>query len=74
MKAHVFILEERCKGCGICVAVCQSDVLELSEEKNERGYLLPRIVSPEACINCALCEMCCPDFAIWASPDNEVKA
>jgi len=46
-------------------------VLELSDEKNIRGYLIPRVIHPEACLNCGLCEMFCPDFAIWATIETE---
>jgi len=70
-KAQVFILKERCKGCAICVEICQAEVLELSEEKNIHGYLIPLVIHPEACLNCGLCEMFCPDFAIWATIETE---
>jgi len=46
-------------------------VLELSEEKNIHGYLIPLVIHPEACLNCGLCEMFCPDFAIWATIETE---
>lgn len=67
MKAEVFILEERCKGCGICVEICQPRVLEMSEKKNAQDYRVPMVVRPEDCLVCGLCEMFCPDFAIWAT-------
>jgi len=47
-----------CKGCGICVAFCPSQVLA----RDEAGY--PYVKSPEKCINCGWCEIRCPDFAI----------
>ena len=71
MKVKVFILEERCKGCGICIEVCQPQVLELSEKTNTHGCRIPRVVRAEACLNCGLCEMLCPDFAVWATLDVE---
>jgi 2-oxoglutarate ferredoxin oxidoreductase subunit delta len=67
MKVQVFILEDRCKGCGICIEVCQTNVLELSQKTNARGYRVPHVNSPEDCLACGLCEMFCPDFAIWAT-------
>jgi len=61
------MIQDRCKGCGICVAVCQTEVLELSEDENSRGIHIPVVVHPDKCLNCGLCEMFCPDFAIWAT-------
>ena len=46
------------KGCGICVAFCPKQVLEL----DELGKVYAK--SPEACISCGLCELRCPDYAI----------
>jgi len=65
MKIKIHINEERCKGCGICVEVCQTSVLEISDEKNSQGYFVPVARYPDKCISCSLCEMLCPDFAIW---------
>ncbi len=47
-----------CKGCGICVAFCPKNVLELNEDEK---VISSRI---EDCIYCGLCELRCPDFAI----------
>ncbi len=54
----VEVKKEWCKGCGICVAFCPKDVLELKDEKIN-------IKNMEACIRCGLCELRCPDYAIW---------
>jgi 2-oxoglutarate ferredoxin oxidoreductase subunit delta len=67
MNVKVVMIQDRCKGCGICVAVCQTEVLELSEDENSRGIHIPVVVHPDKCLNCGLCEMFCPDFAIWAT-------
>jgi len=69
MNVEVVVIRERCKGCGICVAVCQTEVLELSKEENSRGVPYPIAVKKEHCLNCGLCEMFCPDFAIWATSE-----
>ncbi len=71
MKAEVHIIKERCKGCGICIEICQASVLEISEELNTNGYHPPVAKNPEACINCGMCEMFCPDFAIWVTVVKE---
>lgn len=47
-----------CKGCGICVEFCPGRVLGLVTGKI-------RVLFPEKCIKCGLCELRCPDYAIW---------
>lgn len=65
IKVHV--ISERCKGCGLCIEVCQPGVLEFSEAKNSSDYYYPLVVNGDACLNCGLCEMYCPDFAVWVT-------
>ena len=62
---RVVILADRCKGCGFCVEYCPKDVLRMSEEFNAKGYHPPEVVDDGGCVNCNLCEMICPDFAIF---------
>ena len=64
-RGIIFIKKELCKGCGFCVEFCPFDVLEISDEFNEKGYHPPKIISIEACTGCDLCGMYCPDFAIY---------
>ena len=75
-RGRVRILEERCKGCGFCVEYCPKTVLEMSSRFNEKGYHPPEVIEAEACVNCDLCGMICPDFAIYsvAMPDENTKA
>ena len=72
---EVHIIKERCKGCGFCVEYCPKDVLELSGEFNTKGYHPPYVVKENACVHCGLCEMICPEFAIFVTekPKEEVK-
>jgi 2-oxoglutarate ferredoxin oxidoreductase subunit delta len=56
--------EERCKGCGLCVAVCPKNVLEISAEVSPKGYFPAFQARPEDCIFCATCCRMCPDVAI----------
>jgi len=57
LKRHV-INREWCKGCGICVAMCPKNVLEL--DKKEKAVAARK----QDCIACQLCEQICPDLAI----------
>lgn len=65
-RGELRILVERCKGCGFCVEVCPRHVLELSSEFNRKGYHPPYLVKQDSCINCHLCEIICPEFAIFS--------
>lgn len=66
IQGKVFVLKDRCKGCSFCVTCCPMKVLEISKEFNRKGYRFPVVKNPGDCINCGLCEMLCPDFAIWS--------
>ena len=56
-----------CKGCGICVAFCPKEVLELVDGKVKRKD------GPEGvgCILCGMCELRCPDYAIYIDEDEQ---
>jgi 2-oxoglutarate ferredoxin oxidoreductase subunit delta len=60
----ITIIKDFCKGCGICIEYCPNKVYEFSQEMNQRGYRLPRIIRIEECTECGLCDLYCPDFAI----------
>ncbi|MHC4859583.1 MAG: 4Fe-4S dicluster domain-containing protein [Planctomycetota bacterium] len=64
-RGDVHILRERCKGCAYCVEYCPEDVLQLSHEFNKKGYHPPETVEGKDCVMCQLCELLCPDFAIF---------
>ena len=64
-KGVVYILEDRCKGCGYCIEFCPKQVLEFSKEFNSKGYHPPTTVNDD-CVNCHYCEIICPEFAIYS--------
>jgi 2-oxoglutarate ferredoxin oxidoreductase subunit delta len=64
-RGEIHVLLERCKGCGWCVEFCPRKVLEVSDEINSKGYHPPKAVKANACASCGLCELLCPEFAIY---------
>jgi 2-oxoglutarate ferredoxin oxidoreductase subunit delta len=59
-KGHRFTLIKRfCKGCRICIEFCPTQTLDL----DERFKITVR--NPEKCIACRMCELRCPDMAIF---------
>ena len=64
---EIHVVKDRCKGCGFCVEYCPRNVLELSDEFNIKGYHPPFAKDGERCVNCNLCELICPEFAIFVT-------
>ena len=62
-RGMVVIDEDRCKGCGLCVSVCPSEILQLADGRfNAKGYRPIEVTDMDACIGCAQCATICPDF------------
>lgn len=57
-EKKLLITEDWCKGCGICVEFCPTNVLEI-----KNGIVT--VVDIDKCIKCGLCELRCPDYAIY---------
>jgi 2-oxoglutarate ferredoxin oxidoreductase subunit delta len=56
----ITVITGHCKGsqCNICVAYCPEKVLDM-------GFRHVEAVNVDACTKCMLCEIRCPDFAIF---------
>jgi 2-oxoglutarate ferredoxin oxidoreductase subunit delta len=65
LRAKVVVFDNWCKGCGLCVAFCPREVLEMSDDGTVD------VVAPERCILCHWCDTHCPDFAILVEPLDE---
>ena len=59
------ISSSRCTGCNICVLACPTNVFEAV-----RGSV-PRIARQEDCQTCFMCEVYCPEDALFVAPLSE---
>jgi NAD-dependent dihydropyrimidine dehydrogenase PreA subunit len=57
---------ELCTGCGTCVDHCPMDVIRLDEQTNKAVIMYLR-----DCQSCFVCEMDCPEEAIFVTPERE---
>jgi len=88
MAGKIIIDTERCKGCGLCVAVCAKAGIVISKKSNKSGYFPAEPVPSAAegavnsdsfdklttsCTGCAVCAIVCPDAAIEIFRDEPNK-
>jgi 2-oxoglutarate ferredoxin oxidoreductase subunit delta len=64
----IYINEDLCKGCFICVDCCPMNVYTPSKEINQKGVHIP-IPEIEKCVKCRLCTLMCPDQVISIEDD-----
>ena len=64
-RGTVEVIEARCKGCDYCIEFCPVDVLESASRFNALGYHPPQVREGGACVDCGLCVLLCPEFAIY---------
>ena len=72
MAGRIIIDIERCKGCGLCVAVCPKNGIAVSKKSNKSGYF-PAEAANSDCTGCAVCAIICPDAAIEVQQDDPGK-
>ena len=65
MKGKIRVIEDACKGCGLCISACPFQLIQFSEKINAFGYKSIEQVDPEGkCTACKMCALICPDLAI----------
>jgi 2-oxoglutarate ferredoxin oxidoreductase subunit delta len=68
MAGKIVIDAERCKGCGLCVAVCPKQTIVISTVSNKNGYF-PAQTDSRDCTGCAACAIVCPEAIIQVLRD-----
>ena len=64
----IYIDKEICKGCQLCIHYCPKKVFEVGKEVNIKGFVIPKVAHKDQCIKCKICELTCPDLAIFVEP------
>ena len=61
---HIFFVDEdKCFGCGACLALCPLNVLDIDNRI--------AVVDEKNCTHCELCIPSCPVFALEIIPENK---
>ena len=65
VEGHVFIVDDdKCFGCGACIALCPVNVLDLENRI--------AVVDEDKCTHCELCIPSCPVFALDIIPETNL--
>jgi 2-oxoglutarate ferredoxin oxidoreductase subunit delta len=73
--ACVRINRDFCKGCGLCVWVCNQDGLEVADELNAIGVYPVQPVEGATCTGCGRCAAMCPEGGVEIDVDEtDLKA
>jgi len=73
MSGKIIIDFERCKGCRLCVKVCPSKSISISEKSNKSGYF-PAQAENTDCTGCCLCALICPEAAIVVFQEEKIRS
>ncbi len=64
VRGAITVDEYKCKGCGLCVVACPTNVIKLAADVNSKGYHFAYMETAEACTGCTSCALVCPDSVI----------
>jgi len=70
MAGKIKINFEKCKGCGLCIAVCPKNSIVISKKSNKAGYFPAEAINLD-CTGCSACALICPDAAIVVFRDEK---
>ena len=72
-KFSLFLNKSRCGGCEICIYLCPTGILEMSDELNMRIANIPKVKEgkDKYCTGCRRCEFGCPDWCIYILDESE---
>lgn len=63
--AKMTVLNDRCKGCGLCVSACPKQIIAICKDiRTPKGYCPAECSDQSKCTGCAVCYTMCPDCAI----------
>lgn len=71
---RVRILDQYCKGCGLCITVCPKQGLALADTVNRRGVCVAVVREDFNCSGCLNCVLICPDAAIEIIEEDEAES
>ena len=63
-KGAIVVDTVLCKGCGVCIEACPTNVISFAKEVNAKGFNFAVPSKPDLCIGCANCAVVCPDTCI----------
>ena len=69
--ARATILEQYCKGCGLCVVACKKGALRMADQVNAKDVRAAEAVEEATCTLCRRCYLMCPDGAIVLEEDDQ---
>lgn len=66
------VSSQLCTGCNICVRICPTNVFDPAPKGVKGG--LPKLARAEQCQTCFMCELYCPEDALYVAPEVDVRS